>query len=98
MSGWACGIAGCDATFDAVEETVVHQTLDHDGHECRVCGAVVPEGYFAIRHALDEHTRAEFVRAYDADADAVRERERVRAAVEAEADLDAVRARVDADR
>lgn len=94
---WACGIGGCDAVFDAAEEAVVHQSTDHDRHECAVCGAVVPEGYFAIRHAFDDHTRAEFVRAYGATADDVRERERAKAAVEAAIDLDAVTARVDAE-
>ena len=92
---WTCGIVGCDAAFDDAEGVVVHQATDHEAHECRICGAVVPEGYLAIRHAFDEHTRAEFVRAYGADADAVRERERARAAVEANADLDAVNARID---
>ena len=90
MSRWKCGIEGCDARFESVEETIVHQTRDHRRHECKVCGTVVPEGYFAIRHAFDEHTRAEYVRAYDADSNAVRVREKVKATVEAEADLQRV--------
>ena len=98
MSPWACGIGDCDAAFVAVEDAVVHQTAEHERHECEVCGSVVPEGYFAIRHAFDEHTRAEFVRAYDADADDIRERERVKTAIEAEIDLESVVARVDAKR
>ena len=52
--------------------------------------------YFAIRHAFDDHSRAEYVRAYDADADAIRRRESVLEAIEAEADIDAVVARIDA--
>ena len=97
MSRWACGIRGCGAAFDAAADAVVHQAAEHEPHECEVCGAVVPEGYFAIRHAFDEHTRAEFVRAYGADADDIRERERVKVAVEAEVDVEALAARVDAE-
>ncbi|WP_435126711.1 DUF7565 family protein [Halobaculum sp. D14] len=90
MSPWACGIDGCDAAFDAVEDAIVHQASAHDRHQCKVCGTEVPDGYFAIQHAFDEHTRAEFVRAYDADSDDVREREDVKDDIEAEADIDAV--------
>ncbi|PSQ05904.1 hypothetical protein BRC97_08140 [Halobacteriales archaeon QS_6_71_20] len=95
MPRWACGIAGCEAAFDGVEDAIVHQTAAHDRHECRVCGAVVPDGYFAIRHAFEEHTRAEFVRAYDADSDDVRERERVKAEIEEVADIERVAERID---
>jgi hypothetical protein len=94
MSVWACGIAGCDERFDDAEAAVVHQATEHDRHQCRICGTVVPEGYFAIRHAFEEHTRAEYVRAYDADAAAVRERELVKDRVEAAADVRAVVDRV----
>jgi hypothetical protein len=87
MTAWHCGIAGCGAEFDDAEAVVVHQTTDHPRHECRVCGAILPEGYFAIRHAFEEHTRAEYVRAYDADAAAVRERELAKERVEAAADI-----------
>ena len=90
MPGWDCGIDGCEAAFAAVEDAIVHQTTEHERHECAVCGTIVPEGYFAIRHTFDEHTRAEFVRAYDADSDAVREREEIKAAVEEAADLRSV--------
>jgi hypothetical protein len=87
MPPWRCGIDGCEATFEAANDAIVHQTTDHERHECRVCGAVVPEGYFAIRHAFEEHTRAEYVRAYEAGAAEVRERELVRQRVEAAADI-----------
>ncbi|MFB6308267.1 MAG: hypothetical protein ABEH35_02965, partial [Haloarculaceae archaeon] len=52
-----------------------------------VCGAVLPDGYFAIRHAFDEHSRAEYVRAYDADAAEVRRREEVKDTIEDTADI-----------
>jgi hypothetical protein len=90
MALWTCGIDGCEARFEDVEAAIIHQTTEHERHECEICGAIVPEGYFAIRHAFDEHTRAEFVRAYDADSDAVRKREDVKQSVEAEADLQRV--------
>ncbi|MFW5918409.1 MAG: DUF7565 family protein [Haloferacaceae archaeon] len=90
MSPWACAIDGCDAAFESVEDAILHQATEHDRQECAVCGTVVPDGYFAIRHAFDEHTRAEFVRAYDADSDAVRRRERIKSEVEEAADMEAV--------
>ena len=90
MSRWTCGIDGCDAAFEDVESAILHQTTEHQRHECKVCGTIVPDGYFAIRHAFDEHTRVEYVRAYDADSAAVRRREEVKREIEAEADLQAV--------
>lgn len=85
-----CGIDGCDADFADVESAIVHQTDDHQRHECKVCGTIVPDGYFAIRHAFEEHTRAEFVRAYEADSAAVRRREEIKREIEREADLQRV--------
>ncbi|MFB6071804.1 MAG: hypothetical protein ABEJ88_02450 [Halobacterium sp.] len=77
MPGWECAIVDCGSAFETVEALLVHQVADHDAHECEICGETVPEGYFAIRHGLEEHTRAEYVRFYDGDASAIRERERV---------------------
>jgi DNA repair exonuclease SbcCD ATPase subunit len=90
MARWKCGIDGCDARFEEVEGAIIHQTTEHERHECKVCGTIVPEGYFAIRHAFEEHTRAEYVRAYEADSSAVRLREQVKDDIEAEADIDRV--------
>ena len=95
MVPWACGIDGCDAVFEDVESAILHQTREHRRHECKVCGTIVPDGYFAIRHAFDEHTRAEYVRAYDADSAAVRRREAVKREIETEADLGTVVERLD---
>ncbi|CAM2856033.1 MULTISPECIES: hypothetical protein [Halobacterium] len=81
MSGWKCAIAGCGSTFGTVEGLLAHQVTDHDAHTCEVCDETIPEGYFAIKHGLEEHTRAEYVRYYDGDAAAVREREEVLDAV-----------------
>ncbi|MFB6131578.1 MAG: hypothetical protein ABEJ28_12245 [Salinigranum sp.] len=94
MALWKCGIDGCSAEFDGVEATIVHQTTQHERHQCKICGTLVPEGYFAIRHALDEHTRAEYVRAYDADAAAIRRREEIKESIERHADLERVVARL----
>lgn len=74
---WACGIVDCGSSFGTVEALLAHQVADHDTHDCRICGETVPEGYFAIRHGIEEHTRAEYVRQYDGDAAAIRKRERV---------------------
>ena len=87
MARWECAIEGDEEVFDRVEDLIVHQATAHDRIECKVCGAVVPDGYFAIRHAIDEHSRAEYVRAYDADAGDVRRRESVKESIEAEADI-----------
>jgi hypothetical protein len=95
MPPWKCGIEGCGREFAEVEDAVVHQTGEHERHECKVCGTIVPEGFLAIRHAFDEHTRAEYVRAYDADSSDVRAREEVKEAVEALADLQVVLDRLD---
>ncbi len=87
MARWECGIQGDVATFDQVEDLIVHQATEHDRIECKVCGAVVPDGYFAIRHAFDEHSRAEYVRAYDATAADVRRRENIKEDIEDTADI-----------
>ena len=87
MPCWECAIKGDDTTFDRVEDLIVHQATEHDRIECKVCGAVVPDGYFAIRHAFDEHSGAEYVRAYDASAADVRRRENVKDDIEDAADI-----------
>ena len=90
MSPWACGIEGCEAVFDAPEPAILHQTTEHPRTTCGVCGETLPDGYFAIKHAFEEHSRAEFVRAYGASAADVRQRETITERIEAEADLDLV--------
>lgn len=90
MAPWTCGIDGCGTYFEAIEDLIVHQTSDHAKSECAVCGTVVPEGYFAIRHAFEEHTRAEYVRSYDASSDHVRHREQIKDAIEERANLESV--------
>jgi predicted nucleic acid-binding Zn-ribbon protein len=92
---WTCAIEECGHETERAEDLLVHQATDHDSHECAVCGAVLPDGYFAIRHAFDEHSRAEYVRAYEADADDVRHREAVVEAIERHVDLAAVTSRID---
>jgi hypothetical protein len=95
MARWECAIEGDEATFDRVEDLIVHQATEHDRIECKVCGAVVPDGYFAIRHAFDEHSRAEYVRAYDASAADVRRRENIKEDIEDAADIREVVDRVE---
>ena len=82
MSRWLCAIEGCMTGFEDVESLLAHQRDDHDSHDCAICGQTVPAGLFAIRHAFHEHTRAEYVRHYDADSEDIRWREQVLAAVE----------------
>jgi len=95
MARWTCGIDGDNATFDRVEDLMVHQAAEHDRVDCKVCGAVVPDGYFAIRHAFDEHSRAEYVREYEASAAEVRKREKIKDEIEEVADIREVVDRLD---
>ncbi len=96
MAPWECDIKGDDnEPFERVEDLIVHQARDHNRVECKVCGTVVPDGYFAIKHAFDEHSRAEYVRAYDATAADVREREKIKDIVEEHADIREVIERLD---
>ncbi|ARS89115.1 DUF7565 family protein [Natrarchaeobaculum aegyptiacum] len=87
---WECGIDDCGSVFGDVEDLVVHQATEHERRECKVCGTVVPDGYLAIRHAFTEHSRAEYVRAYDADAEDVRQREELLEEIESEADMERI--------
>ncbi len=87
MGRWECAIRGECPTADSIEELLLHQARDHERVECKVCGTVVPDGYFAIAHAFDDHTRAEYVRAYRASAEEVRRRERIKSHVETRVDL-----------
>lgn len=97
MSSWACGIDGCEQTFEAPEPAIVHQTADHEPSQCQICGMELPAGYFAIHHAFEDHTRAEYVRAYGASAAEVRLRESAKDRIEAEADLADVIASLEGD-
>jgi chromosome condensin MukBEF complex kleisin-like MukF subunit len=90
MPHWECAIEGDTQRFERVEDLIVHQATEHERIECEVCGTVLPDGYFAIRHAFDEHSRAEYVRAYDATSDEVRRREKIKEAIEDVADIKAV--------
>ncbi|ELZ08251.1 hypothetical protein C479_12968 [Halovivax asiaticus JCM 14624] len=72
---WECGIDDCGSVFEDVESAVVHQADAHERRECEICGTVVPDGFLAIYHTFTNHSRAEYVRAYDADSAAIRTRE-----------------------
>ena len=87
MSQWRCAIGDCDQAFDDGESLVLHQAREHERHQCHVCNTITYDGYIAIRHAFDEHTRAEYVRAYEANSEAVRQREKIKDLVEQEVDL-----------
>ncbi len=94
MPGWECGVAGCGEVYGSVEELLAHQVNAHERVECEVCGTVVPEGFFAIQHAFDQHTRAEYVRAYDANSDDIRRREGIKDEVEERVDVQALRSKL----
>lgn len=86
MANWECAIDGCGERFESVDRAIDHQASVHDDHECRICGDPVPDGYPAIDHVFEEHTRAEYVRTYGADADAIKEREAIKAEIDARID------------
>jgi hypothetical protein len=92
---WSCAIQGCGAQTEHVEDLLVHQATDHERVQCAVCGTVLPDGYFAIRHAFEEHSRAEYVRAYDADAEDIRRRESLIEDIESTANIEEVVSRID---
>jgi len=94
---WSCAIGGCDTETERVEDLVVHQAQDHERVQCPVCATVLPDGYFAIKHTFEEHSRTDFMRAYDADSEDIRQRESVIEAVESRADMEEVLSRLDAD-
>jgi len=94
MTGWECAIDGCGRTFGDAESALAHQVESHDAHECQVCGTVVPEGFFAIKHVFEEHTRTDFVRHYDGSPDDIRVREQVKADVEERVDVERLRERL----
>ncbi len=94
---WSCAIAGCDTETERVEDLIVHQARDHERVQCPVCATVLPDGYFAIKHTFEEHTRTDFMRAYDAESKDIRQRESVIEAVESRADMDEVLSRLDTD-
>lgn len=96
MSPWACAIGDCGAAFEDVESLLAHQVADHESHECKVCGEVSPAGFFAIKHAFDEHSRADYVRHYGADSDDIRLREGLQSDIESAIDVDALRRRLEA--
>ncbi len=85
---WTCSIEDCGETFQDVTDAVVHQATDHERLACKVCGTIVPDGYLSIRHVLTEHSRAEYVRTYDADSAAIRYREAILEEVESTADME----------
>lgn len=95
MPGWECGIGTCGQTFADLESLLAHQVGDHEHIECSVCGTVVPDGYFAIHHAVEEHTRAEYARYYDADSDDIRLRETLKEDVEELVDVAELRERLE---
>jgi predicted nucleic acid-binding Zn-ribbon protein len=94
---WECAIGDCEYATEDAEELLVHQVTGHERHRCAICGTTVPDGYFAIRHAFSEHSRAEYLRNYEADTDDIRHRETVRRELEAEADVEAVVRRLGSD-
>lgn len=95
MPPWTCAIGDCAASFDDLEALIAHQVEGHEPHTCRVCDEIVPEGFFAIRHAVEEHSRAEYVRYYDADADDIRLRESLVESVSAVLDVEALHRRLE---
>jgi hypothetical protein len=100
---WECAIEACGHRTDAANDLLLHQAVDHERVRCAVCGTTIADGFFALYHTFDEHTRTQYLRAYEADAEDISYREAVVEAVRSEADVEAVlaelraRENVDAD-
>lgn len=84
---WACGIEPCAFTAPTVRALITHQARDHPPHTCKVCYKTVPNGFFAIYHAFEEHSRAEYVRAYEATAEDIKQRERIKELIDEQVDV-----------
>lgn len=89
-SGWACGIGSCTFTSEAIEELIIHQSRDHPVHTCKVCDRDFPDGFIAIYHTFEKHSRTEYVKAYDASPDDVRQREKIKEEIEQYIDVPSV--------
>jgi hypothetical protein len=87
---WECAIEGCGHRSEDAAGLLLHQASEHERVRCGVCGTHVPDGYFAIRHVFSEHTRTQYLRAYEADREDVKRREALLECVEAATDVEAV--------
>ena len=87
---WECAIGDCEYLTDDVDALLIHQADTHARHQCAICGTVITDGYFAIKHAFSEHSRADYLRRYEADTDDIRVRENILKEIEAVADVKAV--------
>lgn len=81
MTAWRCRIHQCNYMSSTVSDLIHHQITDHEPFQCEICGVHTPAGALAILHVFEEHTRAEFLRAYSGDADDIRVRENVKSAL-----------------
>lgn len=95
LSMWQCGISSCEYESNEVNRLVVHQATAHERIQCAICGTIILDGYFAIKHVFAEHTRAEYLRNYAASTDDIRWRENVLTEIEASADVSAIMERLD---
>lgn len=91
---WTCAIGECGYADEDAENLLVHQAKEHEKHHCSVCGTTVPDGYFSIQHMFSEHSRAEYLRNYDADTEDIRIREAIRDRIEATMNIEAVVRRI----
>ena len=87
MGAWGCGIIDCGHSFETARALLIHQHDDHDESTCWICGDTVPAGYFAIKHAFTEHSRAEYVRAYRAEPAEIRKRDEILREVDRTVDI-----------
>lgn len=89
-TGWGCGIESCVFTTQSVSDLIKHQARDHPPHTCKVCHRDVPNGFTAIFHAFEEHSRTEYVRAYGATSEDVKLRENIKSTIEQRIDVPAL--------
>lgn len=87
MTPWRCGIEECGAEFESPDRLIEHQVEAHEPCDCSICGESFPAGFLAIYHAFNEHTRADYLRAYEADSNDIRIREEIIEEIEDELDI-----------
>ena len=97
MAPWICGIGDCQQRFSDPTELVIHQAQGHPPHVCGICGKQTADGYYALQHAMEDHSRTEYMRAYRASAASLRLRVEMLEQLTDAVNFQAVRSALDTD-
>ena len=97
MAPWICNIDDCQQRFSDPTALVIHQAQGHPPHTCEICGKHTADGYYALQHAMEDHSRTEYMRAYRASATALRARVEMLEQLRDAVNFRAVRSALDTD-